>query len=413
MKNNSYKRTEIGEIPEGWNLLMVKDFAELRRESYIPNDNEDLPYVGLEHINQDSLSLNGIGSSSETISNKYRFYKDDVLFGKLRPYFRKVYQPDFEGVCSTDIWVLKPKEKNDARFLFYFTANYDFVNLASLGSTGTKMPRANWDQIKNSQWPVPIFGEQQQIASILSSLGDKIELNRKMSQILEEIGKALFKHWFVDFEFPNGEGKPYKSSGGEMVNSEFGEIPREWEVKSLDEIAVFLNGLVCQKYPPTDKTDSLPVIKIAELRRGFTESSDKASSKVEEKYHVNNGDVLFSWSGSLELCLWQYDIGILNQHLFKVTSENFPKWLYYFWILEYLPEFRTIASGKATTMGHIQRKHLTNAKVLVPDEPSFDLMSLVMSPVIEKIITNSREINSLRIMGNSLLPRLMSGRLRV
>ncbi len=413
MKSLYSKQPEIAEIPDKWILANVEDFAELRKESCSPNGENESPYIGLEHINQDSLSLNGVGNSSEVISNKYRFYSGDILFGKLRPYFRKVYHPNFDGVCSTDIWVLKPKNQNNADFLFYFTANQDFVNMTSSGSTGTKMPRANWDQIKNSQWAIPQPDEQQQIASILSSLDDKIELNRKMNKTLEEMGKALFKRWFVDFEFPDENGKPYKSSGGEMVESELGMMPKGWKILSLDEIADFLNGLACQKYPPIDDEDALPVIKIADLRGGFTSNSDYASSLVDEKYHIQNGDVLFSWSGSLEICLWPYGEGILNQHLFKVSSPDYPKWFYYYWTLEHLENFRVIAASKATTMGHIQRRHLSDAKVLIPESALLEKISSSFESILNKQISNNKEIAHLSELRDSLLPRLMSGKLRV
>ncbi len=295
-------------------------------------------------------------------------------------------------------------------FFYYLFQNLKLERLNS----DSAVPGLNRNAAYAQKLLVPEkLGEQKEIASILSSLDDKIELNRKMNQTLEEIGKTLFRQWFVDFEFPNDEGKPYKTSGGEMVDSELGEIPKGWEVKSLDEIATYLNGLACQKYPPENEKDALPVIKIAELRKGFTESSDFASRKADYKYHVENGDVLFSWCGSLEVCLWPYGKGILNQHLFKVSSEKYPKWFYYLWTLHHLDEFRTIASGKATTMGHIQRKHLANAKALVPGKDALDSMSLTMTPVINKLVKNNYEVNKLQSLRDSLLPRLISGRIRI
>ncbi|RLG25602.1 hypothetical protein DRN85_05445 [Methanosarcinales archaeon] len=169
----------------------------------------------------------------------------------------------------------------------------------------------------------------------------------------EKLWQAIFKHWFVDFELPNEDGKPYKSSGGEMVETELGAVPKGWRVKPLDQVANFLNGLALEKYPPNGE-NYLPMIKIRELRQGITESSDKTSSTILADYIITDGDLLFSWSGSLEIRIWCGGRGALNQHLFKVTSEKYPKWFYYFWIKRYLPEFRHIAAGKATTMGHIQ-----------------------------------------------------------
>jgi type I restriction enzyme S subunit len=216
----------------------------------------------------------------------------------------------------------------------------------------------------------------------------------------------------VDFEFPNEKGKPYKSSGGKMVDSELGEIPDDWEIKPLDQIADFLNGLALQKFPPLGN-EYLPVIKIRELNQGITESTDKASAEINETYIVNDGDVLFSWSGSLQVCVWCNGKGALNQHLFKVTSAEYPKWFYYQWVKYHLPEFQQIAQGKATTMGHIQRHHLSVSLVIVPTRRVFEKMNNVMAPLLDQVIANNIETRSLSAILDSLLPKLMSGKIRV
>ena len=153
---------------------------------------------------------------------------------------------------------------------------------------------------------------------------------------MEQIAQNLFKHWFIDFEFPNVDGKPYKSSGGEILASELGDIPEGWTIKPLDEIAEFLNGLALQKYPPENADDFLPVIKIRELRTGVNDGSDKASINIPKKYIIDNGDIIFSWSGSLDVVIWNFGKGALNQHLFKVDSDKYPKWFYYYWTLNHL-----------------------------------------------------------------------------
>lgn len=177
-----YKQTEPSEIPEGWNILHLDDVSELVKDVYRPNEQDNMHYVGLEHIDQQNLTLNSIGNSSEIKSNKFHFKRGDILFGKLRPYFRKVYRSTFDGVCSTDIWVVRSKNGTDQGFLFYFLANKDFVDLASSGSSGTRMPRADWDYLKETTWSIPSIGEQRAIAKILSDLDEKIELNRQMNK---------------------------------------------------------------------------------------------------------------------------------------------------------------------------------------------------------------------------------------
>ena len=273
----------------------------------------------------------------------------------------------------------------------------------------------NCGDIPKFEIPVPSIPEQSAISDVLDVLDSKIELNHQMNKTLEAIGRAVFERWFVDFEFLNEEGKPYKSSGGEMVyNEELGSnIPKGWEVKPIDEVADFLNGLAMQKFPAREGEEFLPVIKIKELREGITESSDRANLDVPKEYVVSDGNILFSWSGSLEVVIWGFGNGALNQHLFKVTSKKYPKWFFYYWLLQFLPEYRAIASGKATTMGHIQRHHLSASKVIVPDDESLGKMDKVLNPIIElrvKLQVESRLLSEIR---DCLLPKLMSGKIRV
>jgi len=212
----------------------LDEFAKLVKKQYQPNADEELIYIGLEHIEQQTLRINGYGNSKNVISQKYRFSSGDILFGKLRPYFRKVFRPKFDGVCSTDIWVIKAKKDFDQGFLFYFLANQSFIDACNSGSSGTRMPRADWDHLSETEWELPPLPTQRRIAEILSALDDKIELNRQTNATLEAIAQAIFKEWFVDFNFPGATG--------EMVESELGLIPKGWRVDSILLVADLLSG---------------------------------------------------------------------------------------------------------------------------------------------------------------------------
>ncbi|MCD6390283.1 MAG: DUF559 domain-containing protein [Desulfobulbaceae bacterium] len=180
--------------------IAFRDVAQLVRNVVKPDEVAKIPYIGLEHIEQESLRLNGWGTSSDVNSAKFRFKKGDILFGKLRPYFRKVVRAPFDGICSTDIWVVRAREGCDQGYLFYWMASYDFVDFASKGSEGTRMPRAKWEHVERFTRPRLSLKEQRAIAHILGTLDDKIELNRRMNQTLEAMAQALFKSWFVDFD---------------------------------------------------------------------------------------------------------------------------------------------------------------------------------------------------------------------
>ena len=413
-------------MEDKWREMRFGDCADLVRDACQPNESFGKPYIGLEHIEQGTLRLNSTGIAEDVTSTKSDFKKGDILFGKLRPYFRKVVRPMFEGICSTDIWVVRAKDGFDQGFLFYWMASKEFVDIANQGSEGTKMPRAKWDFVIKIKQTVPPLPEQKAIASILGALDDKIELNRKMNETLEAMARALFKSWCVDFLPVRAKESARTQTGDPILSKEIselfpdeledsllGKIPKGWRVGSLDEIATYLNGLALQKYPPENDYEFLPVIKIAQLRKDNTEGSDKASINIAPAYVVSDGDILFSWSGSLEVVIWCGGCGALNQHLFKVTSKNYPKWFYYLWTKHHLPDFQTIAAGKATTMGHIQRHHLATAKVLVPPPNLLKAMDTIMSPVIENKIVNSVQSRTLASIRDTLLPKLLLGEIRV
>ncbi|MEZ7616646.1 restriction endonuclease subunit S [Streptococcus sp. 27098_8_73] len=210
------------------------------------------------------------------------------------------------------------------------------------------------------------------------------------------MAQAIFKSWFIDFE-PFGGVKPF-----------------DWKTANLTDIAEFLNGLAMQKYRPLVNEESLPVLKIKELRQGiFDSSSDLCSANIKRPYIIQDGDVIFSWSGSLLVDFWTGGIGGLNQHLFKVSSQEYDKWFYYSWTKYYLDEFIAIAADKATTMGHITRKSLEKAEILIPNDHDYKYIGLLLAPTYNQIISNRIENRKLMEVRNSLLPKLLSGEIPV
>ncbi len=280
---------------------------------------------------------------------------------------------------------IKDPDIVDKNYLYYYLKNFNFGSLSSTSSIATAV---NSKTVKNMSVNLPPLDQQKKIANILGSLDEKIELNCRMNETLEQLGQTLFRHYFVD----NPEAK-------------------SWDKKPLDEIANFLNGLAMQKYPKINGQPTLPVIKIREMSSGITNSTDIASANIPEEYIVHNGDLLFSWSGTLMVKFWSGGDGALNQHLFKVTSDKYPEWLYYYWTKYHLDQFISIAKSKATTMGHIQRKHLKQADVIVP--PNIEEMTSEFTPIIDQIKTNLFETNSLVNIRDALLPKLISGKVEV
>ncbi len=304
---------------------------------------------------------------------------------------------------------------------YYFRSPKFRGEVTAMSSLSTRASLNN-EMLGRLTMVLPPIEVQKAIGFVLKALDDKIELNRRMNMTLEAMARALFQSWFVDFDPVRTKLDGRKPTGLDptaaalfpehLQETALGHTPQGWEVRSLDKIAHYLNGLALQKYPPGDGP-TLPVIKIAQLRKGDTVDADRCNTDLPLAYVVHDGDVLFSWSGSLEVALWCGGPGALNQHLFKVTSPEFPKWFYYLWTLHHLDEFRLIAAGKATTMGHIQRGHLTAAKVLVPPPALLDALSRVMTPLIDQIIANRIQSRTLAILRNTLLPKLISGELRM
>jgi type I restriction enzyme, S subunit len=190
------------------------------------------------------------------------------------------------------------------------------------------------------------------------------------------------------------------------------EIPEGWEVGTLLDIATYTNGLACQKYRPINK-NFLPVIKIREMREGFTENTEKVRDDIPDKLIVYNGDILFSWSASLEVMLWAGGKGGLNQHIFKVTSEKYPKSFYYFQLLWYLKQFKLIAELRKTTMGHITQDHLIQSRIVIPPLPLIERLDRIISPVLSKQIKLREENQELASLRDWLLPMLMNGQITV
>ena len=180
------------------------------------------------------------------------------------------------------------------------------------------------------------------------------------------------------------------------------------------DIASYLNGLAMQKFRPAESETGVPVLKIKELRQGFCDAdSELCSPSIKSEYIIKDGDVVFSWSGSLLVDIWCGGTCGLNQHLFKVTSKVYDKWFYYLWTVHHLDRFIAIAADKATTMGHIKREELAKAEVLIPSDIDYQNIGSIMNPIFDLIISNRIESSRLAKLRDELLPKLMSGEIDV
>ncbi len=341
---------------------------------------------------------------------KKTFRKGDILYSEIRPANKRFCFVDFEPkdyIASTKLMVLRAHEDIDPQYLYQILRSNDTLTQLQMlaeSRSGT-FPQITYTELSNIMVSLPSQKAQKNIVSILASLDRKIELNNKINADLEEMAQAIFKNWFVDFE-------PFKD--GKFVDSELGMIPEGWKVGTLTEIASYMNGLAMQKFPPENNEDSLPVLKIKELGQGFCGTdSDRCSCNIKDECKIHNGDVIFSWSGTLLVDVWCGGDCGLNQHLFKVTSKDYPKWFYYYWTKHHLQEFIHIAKDKAVTMGHIKRGHLEEAMVAIPDNDSMVKAHELFEPILSKMISLRLEKSRLSLLRDTLLPRLMSGEIEV
>ena len=305
------------------------------------------------------------------------------------------------------------EELLDKKFAYYLISSNMVKQQLSAAAQQTKIRHTSPDKIKDCTIWLPSLAEQKQIGQLLFDIDREIEINRSLNHNLEAIAKQLYDYWFVQFDFPNTEGKPYKSSGEKMVWNEKlkREIPEKWHCGNLFEIATFTNGLACQKFRPKDGEVPLPVIKIREMHDGISSDTEEVSPNIPESVKVYNGDVLFSWSASLEVMLWACGLGGLNQHIFKVTSANdFPKSFYYFQLLNYVDVFKKMAEARKTTMGHITQDHLQQSTIAIPDNKDIvDKFEKRIFPIFAQMVKLQEEIQQLSKQRDELLPLLMNG----
>ena len=298
------------------------------------------------------------------------------------------------GFGSTEFIVMRAKKGiSDPQFVYYTAINPVFRNVAiksMVGSSGRQ--RVQQSVLEELELSVPDLDEQRRIGDFLARIDEKIALNDRINDNLYAQAKAIFDNHFINID----------------------AIPAGWRKGNLLDIANYLNGLAMQKSRPQGNEIGLPVLKIKELRQGSCDdSSELCSLRIKPEYIIHDGDVIFSWSGSLLVDIWCGGTCGLNQHLFKVTSDIYDKWFYYLWTAHHLARFIAIAADKATTMGHIKREELAKAEVLIPCEEDYTSLTSIMQPIFELIISNRIEGRKLAVLRDELLPKLMSGEIDV
>jgi len=452
MGSSNTQSAEIGIVPTNWQIMPLEDFTE--RVTYgftnpMPDAEEGPFKITAKDINHGRVLYETARRTTpsayrDELTDKSRPKVDDLLVTKDGTLGR-VAVCDRENVCiNQSVAVIRPNEQIDSQFFKYLLLAPHYQQRMIGDSDGTTIKHIYITRLARMEIVVPPLPEQHGIAHILGTLDDKIELNRRMNETLEAIAQELFKSWFVDFDpvidKALAAGNPIPESlhkraearralGDQRIplpgeiedqfpsrfvfSDEMGWAPEGWPTMPLDHIADYQNGLALQKFRPEDEDDYLPVVKIAQLKKGYADGEEKASPNIKPSCIIDDGDVVFSWSGSLMVDIWCGGRAALNQHLFKVTSEVFPKWLYYQCTLHHLHEFQRIAADKAVTMGHIKREHLKQALCAVPTTTLIDKCSRMIDEWQRRAIECRVENKQLAKLRDILLPKLLSGELRI
>ena len=394
----------------------LADIADFNKSSISKSETfKEIIYLDTSSITENVVSGTVIMNTKEAPSRAQRKVTNNtIIYSTVRPrlkHYGILSRPQNNFIVSTGFTTIDIKDlyknKIDPRYLYLLLTQPTITDyIGNIADTAVSAyPSINPSDLSSLCFMFPDYDIQKTIADIWNNYDRKIELNRAINQNL------------VQFDFPNEEGKPYKSSGGKMVWNEKlkREIPFGWHCGNLFEIAVFTNGLACQKFRPKDDEASLPVIKIREMHDGISADTEKVTPNIPESVKVYNGDVLFSWSASLEVMLWAYGLGGLNQHIFKVTSANdFPKSFFYFQLLDYVDVFKKMAEARKTTMGHITQDHLQQSAIAIPDNKDIaDRFEELISPIFNQIIKLHEEILNLTKQRDKLLPLLMNGQVLV
>lgn len=341
-----------------------------------------------------------------------KYNPGDILLSNIRPYFKKIWFADCIGGCSNDVLVFHPNKDIDAKFLYYVLSDNNFFNYATLTSKGTKMPRGTKRAILKYWIPNLSLATQQKIASLLSAYDSQIENNQKRIKLLEQMAENLYKEWFVRFRFPGYE------------NAEFeGGVPKGWKIEKLSDVFNFQEGPGIRNWQYVDE-DGVKFINIRCIKNGDVKLESASMISKEEAYGkykhflLRENDIVMSCSGTLgrsaiirkehlPLCLNTSVIRFWP----KIQEEDFSFLYGYLHSTDFINKQSEMASGAAQV--NFGPMHLKLMKLLVPTKKVRIEYHKVLLPIIQLTLILKKEIDTLSIQRDLLLPRLMSGKLSI
>ncbi|WP_406546966.1 restriction endonuclease subunit S [Succinimonas sp.] len=304
--------------------------------------------------------------------------------------------------------------KADKYYLHYLLKSNLVKKQIEATASATKQRNTSPDKVYDVDVWVPAYDEQIKIGKFMYLLEQKYNVNQNINDELFSIAKGIFDYWFLQYNFPDENGMPYKNNKGDMVYCKEldMDIPCDWKVGSLYKIADFINGLACQKYRPAEGEPFLPVIKITEMHDGITDATEHVSINIPEDKMIFDGDILFSWSASLETMFWYGGPAGLNQHIFKVVPLTGYSFYTFMQLNAYISNFRRIAQSRKTTMGHITAEHLHHSKIAIPPIELIKKYDEKVAVIFQQIKKNNAENLYLMNLEDYLLPLIINGQVK-
>jgi type I restriction enzyme S subunit len=359
------------ELPSGWEIKALGEALTLQRGFDITKAQQRRGAIPV-------VSSGGVSSHHDTAA----VAGPGVVIGRKGTLGKVFYFAGDYWPHDTTLWV-KDFHGNDPRFAYYFLKTLDVLRL----DVGSANPTLNRNHVHALEVLWPPLRDQKAIAKVLSALDHKIESNRRAGSVLAELISAMFRHRMVE------------------------QARDDWTTSDLTAIARFVNG---RAFTKDANGLGRPILRIKELSSGLSDATLYSDIEANDDNTAHHYDLLFAWSGSLDLYRWHGPESLINQHIFKVLPlDEFPAWFVAGWVREHMPEFQRIAKDKATTMGHIKREHLTHAAVRIPPRALLSELDAALSPLDAQIGALAAETITLTALRDALLPKLISSELRV
>jgi type I restriction enzyme S subunit len=437
--NEYLSLSSLGEFPSDWNAatlsLVCSQVTDGTHDSPKPVVDGGYPLVTGKAIKDRridfSVTYNISNEEHQKVMGRSKPERGDILFANIgnsigdlvrvktdRPFSIKnvaLFKPNITIICP--------------RYLEYFLLSAQVQGVIKASTRGSAQPFIGLSSLRGFPIALPPMDEQRNIGTLLGALDDRISVLRETNSTLEALAQALFKSWFVDFDPVRSKQQGHVPHGMDEATTalfpdSFEEsgvtgLPRGWSTCAVYDMATYINGAAYKAFHPNLEGRGLPIIKIAELKTGVTGQTAYSDVVMHEKYRILTGDILFSWSGnpdtSIDTFVWPYGPAWVNQHIFRVVPKMLNERAFLLRTLKHMrPIFAELARNKQTTgLGHVTVADLKRLQVVKPPHSVLERFDHVVAPVQRKIFNNDQLLQTLATLRDTLLPRLISGQLRL